>query len=373
MAYNSTTWSPESITKASESTVTTTNDLTVSGDLTVTGADIVIGTDADGTDRTIVFGHSTLKSIVGVDDDQDVFAINTDAAFESTNDVEIDTSGNVTIGNGTLSVTGQINPTTHIDMPDSANVKLGTGDDLQIYHDGSNSYVTNSTGVLKLATESSGIAVSIGHTTSETTVNDNLTVTGDLKLSSNVIKASDGGSTITLDTSDNVTIAGDLTITGGKVTFGNGEVFHNETDSYLTCTTLALHVDSPSVAYCIIDSADGNDSSVAFAENGTTKWSMGQNGADTDLYVGQGNVDPTAGTILKLSTAGHFEVGRDGAVKGSIALWDGSGGNTPGYIVLYSPNGTANYIFCEDDGTLKRHTSAPTANGDGDAIGGQSD
>ena len=27
---------------------------------------------------------------------------------------------------GSLSVTGQINPTTHIDMPDDANIKLGT-------------------------------------------------------------------------------------------------------------------------------------------------------------------------------------------------------------------------------------------------------
>ena len=41
-------------------------------------------------------------------------------------------------------------------------------------------------------------------------------------------------------------------------------------------------------------------------------------------------------------------------------------------MVLYSPNGTANYIFSEDDGTLKRHTSAPTANSDGSEIGGQS-
>ena len=80
----------------------------------------------------------------------------------------------------TLAVTGIISPTTHIDMPDSANIKLGTGDDLQLYHDGSNSYVTNSTGALKLATESSGIAVTIGHTTSEVTIGDNLTINGDL-------------------------------------------------------------------------------------------------------------------------------------------------------------------------------------------------
>ena len=57
-------------------------------------------------------------------------------------------------------------PATHVDMPDSANVKLGAADDMQLYHDGSNSYITNSTGALKVATESSGIAVSIGHTTS---------------------------------------------------------------------------------------------------------------------------------------------------------------------------------------------------------------
>ena len=56
-----------------------------------------------------------------------------------------------------------------------------------------------------------------------------------------------------------------------------------------------------------------------------------------------------------------------------MVLWDGAGGNTPGYIVLYSPNGTANYYFAEDDGTLKRHTAAPTANTNGSAVGDQTD
>tara|TARA_R100000808_G_scaffold16583_1_gene37379 strand:+ start:3977 stop:4777 length:801 start_codon:yes stop_codon:yes gene_type:complete len=69
---------------------------------------------------------------------------------------------------------------------------------------------------------------------------------------------------------------------------------------------------------------------------------------------------------------GGLAVGSNSSKQGTLSLWDGSGGNTPGYLVLYSPNGTANYIFCEDDGTLKRHTSAPTANSDGSEIGGQS-
>jgi hypothetical protein len=66
---------------------------------------VQIGADADGTDRMLLFGHSTLKSSIGIDDDQDVFAINTDATFEATNDLEIDASGNVTIGNGAISAT----------------------------------------------------------------------------------------------------------------------------------------------------------------------------------------------------------------------------------------------------------------------------
>ena len=69
-------------------------------------------------------------------------------------------------------------------LGDSEKLILGDGTDLQLYHDGSNSYLANSTGALKLATETSGIAITIGHTTSEVTIADNLTVTGTLTLGS---------------------------------------------------------------------------------------------------------------------------------------------------------------------------------------------
>jgi hypothetical protein len=65
---------------------------------------------------------------------------------------------------------------------DSYKFIAGTGDDLQLYHDGTNSYLANSTGALKVATETSGIAVTIGHTTSEVTFGDNVTVTGNLTI-----------------------------------------------------------------------------------------------------------------------------------------------------------------------------------------------
>ena len=78
----------------------------------------------------------------------------------------------------------------HATFADSANAKFGTGSDMLLYHDGSNSYITNAVGALKIATETSGIALTIGHTTSETTVADNLTVTGTTTLAT-------GGTNIT--------------------------------------------------------------------------------------------------------------------------------------------------------------------------------
>ncbi len=50
-----------------------------------------------------------------------------------------------------------------------------------------------------------------------------------------------------------------------------------------------------------------------------------------------------------------------------------SDGSLPGYLKMGSADGTLQYIFVENNGTLKRHTAVPTANADGSAIGGQTD
>ena len=63
-----------------------------------------MGADVDGADKKIIFGHGTLKSVIGIDDNQDVFAINTDATFEAVNDLEINTDGDIVIGNGSLNI-----------------------------------------------------------------------------------------------------------------------------------------------------------------------------------------------------------------------------------------------------------------------------
>ena len=69
-------------------------------------------------------------------------------------------------------------------LTDSTPIKIGDAQDLTLYHDGTNSYITNAVGALKIATETSGIALTIGHTTSEVTIGDNLTTTGTLTVGS---------------------------------------------------------------------------------------------------------------------------------------------------------------------------------------------
>jgi hypothetical protein len=52
---------------------------------------------------------------------------------------------------GTLDVTGETTLTTHLNMGDNDIIKLGASTDLQIYHDGSNSYISDTgTGNLRI-------------------------------------------------------------------------------------------------------------------------------------------------------------------------------------------------------------------------------
>ena len=135
-------------------------------------------------------------------------------------------SSNATVG-GTLGVTGVATFATHAVFGDSDIIKLGAGTDLTLYHDGTNSYITNATGALKLATETSGIAVTIGHTTSEPTVADNLTTTG------------------------NTTVGGTLGVTGattvaaitasGTTTLNGAIVLGNASDDTQTTTGITTH------------------------------------------------------------------------------------------------------------------------------------
>jgi len=132
---------------------------TVAGEISVTTLDIG-GTNVTSTAAEL----NILDGVTSTATELNYLDITTLGTSQASKAVTVDSNGDLVI-------------------PDSDKFKFGTGSDMQLYHDGSNSYITNATGALKLATETSGIAVTIGHSTSEVTIADNLTVTGNLTVS----------------------------------------------------------------------------------------------------------------------------------------------------------------------------------------------
>ena len=127
---------------------------------------------------------------------------------------------------------------------DSAKARFGTGTDMDIYHDGSNSYITNSTGALKIATETSGIALTIGHSTSEVTFGDNVTVTGNLTI-------------------------------GGTTSFGDFDITNVGSIALDTITNDGTDITLDSSADIVIDAAGGN---VEFKDAGTLQLTLDMDG-----------------------------------------------------------------------------------------------
>jgi hypothetical protein len=138
------------------------------------GTSIVFTAAPASTDTTYVhfLGQAVVQNLTDVNGVELILDADADTSLTADTDDQID----IKVGGTDRSAI----KTTGFHNIDSFKFVAGTGDDLQIYHDGSNSFIANSTGTLKIATETSGIAVTIGHSTSEVTVADNMTVAGDL-------------------------------------------------------------------------------------------------------------------------------------------------------------------------------------------------
>ena len=208
---------------------------------------------------------------------------------------------------------------------DSAKGLFGTGDDLEIYHDGTNSLIANKTGALKIATETSGIAVTIGHTTSETTVADNLTVTGTLTVGgavnfgdfdiSNVGSIAldtitNDGTDITLDSSNDIVIDA----AGGNIEFKDAGTLQLtlDMDGTAGAQVIQLGVDSDDLVF---NQYDGNevmriadDRAVYFFDKGGEKISSD----GTDFTFNSGNdINLTATTDINIPSNVGLTFGDD--------------------------------------------------------------
>ena len=313
------------------SETTVADNLSVTGNAAVTGT-VTVGSDGSGTDVIFYSGTSgdnltwdaseEVLNITGTNGQTSLDVLDGDirvvdkiyfydrgGEYMSSDGSTLTVAGALTLSGAvsmgsTLAVTGVISPTTHIDMPDSANIKLGTGDDMQLYHDGSNSYITNSTGALKIATESSGIAITLGHGTSEVTVADNLTVTGDLTVSGTTTTVS--SSTLTIGDSLIKLAQG---YTGSA--YDQGVVFTRGDGSNSNTQNMAFIWDESADTFATIKSA---------TEAGTTSGNV----TVTD-YV---NLRAGAITADDSSTfTGGFVVGSDGSGADAVFYSGTSGDN----------------------------------------------
>ena len=93
-------------------------------------------------------------------------------------------------------------------LRDSVKAVFGTNNDLEIYHDGTDNHI-DVTSTLQLASGTSGVAINIGHATSETTIGDNLTVTGEATIPSRKF---------TVTSSTHFEYQGDVVYFGGSTT-----------------------------------------------------------------------------------------------------------------------------------------------------------
>ena len=159
--------------------VTIGNNLTVTTDLSVDGISNLDAVDIDGNvqiDGTLSVGVNDTGYDVKFFGDTASKYLLWDASADkliATGEIEagsLDISGNADI-DGTLDVDGvDVDGTLVVD---GTNISLDSTSTLNIDN-------SNTTNGITIGTATSGVPVSIGHTTSQVTVNDNLTVTGNL-------------------------------------------------------------------------------------------------------------------------------------------------------------------------------------------------
>ena len=125
-----------------DGTTTTINSTT----LTVDDKNIELGSVATPTDTTADGGGITLKGAT----DKEIKWVNSTGYW--TFNTGIDVTGEVQCDSldvdGAADITGNVVLHGNLDLQDNDKILLGTGDDLEVYHDSFSSFVLNNTGVL---------------------------------------------------------------------------------------------------------------------------------------------------------------------------------------------------------------------------------
>jgi len=254
-----------------------------------------------------------------------------------------------TLGTSEASKALTVNSSGDLIVPDSDKFQFGAGLDMTLYHDGTNSYITNQTGALKIATETSGIAINIGHGTSEVTIGDNLTVTGNLTV--NGTTTTINSTTQTVD--DPVITLGGDTAPGSDDNKDRGVEFRWHNGSAAKVGFFGYD-DSTSKFTFIPDAT--NSSEVFSGTAGNVAFGAGEFAGDLTVDASVLKVDSTnnrvgIGTATPSKVLHVVDTGDDS----EIARFQGADGNIGiqgGAKITFSRNGNNNLTCTDAAGAL---------------------
>ena len=343
-------------------------------------------------------------------------------------------TGNATVG-GTLNVTGETTFATHVNLGDSDKAKFGTSGDLEIYHNGTDSYVDTDVGDLRLRTTGSAddiyltsvddvfiqvqstetAAKFIGNGAVELNYNDSkkfetksdgVDITGELQCD-------------TLDVDGDIDLDGKITFdSGGNVLdfidnvaarFGTGNdlrVYHDGSNSRIKNTTGSLWLQSDTGIR--FTDADVNESMAAFYDNGAVelyydgskKFETLTNGvrAQGGILFGSDTADanalddyeegtwtPTANNYdgtLSVNTASYTKIGTLCFVHAYVSFsntvdtsdiviaglpFTAFSGNNNYYVISAHTNGGTEELNLRAQGTTTEMRAVHLSSGDGDS------
>jgi len=355
--------------------VTDTGDYAVTTGNTYTGnlklndsVELRVGTGDDlkiyhsGTQSYIKHaGTGNLYVDVGVNE---IFAITmaeseTLASFSSNGAVELfydgskklETTSYGAYATGTFAASGDINIAN-----DTGKVQLGASNDLQIYHDATDSYIQNDTGVLRINNDGTDLVIS-------TDSNIHLRTNG----TEEAVKCiADGAAELYYDNSRKLRttatggiLSGSWSLTdNNKMLFGTGDdlqIYHDGTDTYIDNDTNVLFIQSDVL---LLEATNGENfikatanGSVELYYNSAKKFETTSGGAKVtgDLDV-TGNIDVADNVRIKLGTGDDMSIWHDGTTtkfsdSGPVLFYSTS-------FTVQSP-GAENIIVATQDGAVE--------------------
>jgi len=329
-----------------------TGNLTVSGDLTVSGTTTTIDTTTlTVEDKNIELGKVSTPTDTTADGGGLTLKGATDKTFQW------------------LDATDSWTSSEHIALPDNKMLQLGSSQDLQIYHDGTHSYINesgtgrlfintskftlrNSTSTENVINATPNAAVELYYDNSKKfeTTSTGVSVTGDLSITQNLVHTGD---------------------TDTKLQFGTDSILFN------TAGTTRLSLTNSSATFPVVINANetGNNKGIRIHSNGgisATDNVLRFNTGQTNGFSFCTNSDGTSSNErLKITSDGNLQIPADnaklqlGASQDLQIFHDGDNTfieNNSGNLfirgvdnknIYIQARSGENSIFCQDDGTVE--------------------